>query len=39
MQLISFGPTILNPHSPNERVKISSVQNFWKYLKLILESV
>jgi dipeptidase D len=39
MQLISFGPTILNPHSPNERVRIPSVQNFWKYLKLILESL
>lgn len=39
MQLISFGPTILNPHSPNERVQISSVQNFWKYLRLVLESV
>ena len=39
MQLISFGPTIVNPHSPNERVKIPSVQNFWSYLKLILESL
>jgi dipeptidase D len=39
MQLISFGPTIVNPHSPNERVKIPSVQNFWNYLNLILESL
>jgi dipeptidase D len=39
MQLISFGPTIENPHSPNERVKIPSVQNFWSYLKLILASL
>ncbi|MGB7512807.1 MAG: M20/M25/M40 family metallo-hydrolase, partial [Candidatus Acidiferrum sp.] len=39
MQLISFGPTIVNPHSPNERVKISAVQNFWNYLKLVLESL
>ena len=39
MQLISFGPTIVNPHSPNERVKIPSVQNFWKYLKLVLKSL
>jgi len=39
MQLISFGPTILHPHSPNERVQISSVQHFWTYLKNVLASV
>ena len=39
MQLISFGPTIMNPHSPAERVQISSVQHFWDYLKLALESL
>jgi dipeptidase D len=39
MELISFGPTIVGPHSPDERVKISSVQNFWNYLKLVLASV
>jgi dipeptidase D len=39
MQLISFGPTILNPHSPNERVQISSVVRFWTYLKQVLESL
>jgi dipeptidase D len=39
MQLISFGPTIVDPHSPHERVKISSVENFWKYLKAVLESL
>ena len=39
MQLISFGPTIMNPHSPNERVQISTVEHFWNYLKLVLESV
>lgn len=39
MQLISFGPTIMNPHSPDERVQISSVQHFWNYLKLVLESL
>ncbi len=39
MQLISFGPTIVDPHSPHERVKISSVENFWKYLKSVLESL
>ena len=39
MQMISFGPTIVNPHSPNERVQISTVEGFWNYLKLVLESV
>ena len=39
MQMISFGPTIVDPHSPNERVQISTVERFWNYLKLALESV
>lgn len=39
MELISFGPTILNPHSPAERVQISSVQHFWNFLKVALESL
>ena len=37
MQLISFGPQIESPHSPNERVEIASVGEFWKYLKAVLE--
>jgi dipeptidase D len=39
MQLVSFGPTIVNPHSPNERVQISTVSDFWKYLKAALEAM
>lgn len=39
MQMISFGPQIENPHSPNERVQISSVETFWKYLKALLEAI
>ena len=39
MQLISFGPTIVDVHSPNERVQISTVESFWKYLKALLESI
>jgi len=30
--MISFGPTICFPHSPDEKVEISSVQKFWDYL-------
>ena len=32
MQLISFGPNIRGAHSPDEKVQISSVQKFWKFL-------
>ena len=39
MQMASFGPTIVDPHSPNERVQISTVAAFWKYLKAVLEHV
>jgi dipeptidase D len=39
MQMISFGPTIVDPHSPNERVQISTVETFWKLLKAALEKV
>jgi dipeptidase D len=39
MQLISFGPTIVDVHSPSERVQISTVQTFWKFLKAALEGV
>lgn len=30
--MISFGPTIRHPHSPDEKVLIPSVQKFWDYL-------
>jgi dipeptidase D len=39
MEMVSFGPTIVDPHSPNERVQISSVESFWNYLKAVLESL
>jgi dipeptidase D len=39
MDMISFGPTIKGAHSPDERVSISSVQKFWKFLLSILESI
>lgn len=29
MQMVSFGPTIKHPHSPDERVNIASVGKFW----------
>ncbi len=39
MDMISFGPTIRGAHSPDERVQISSVQKFWKFLLTILEDI
>ncbi len=35
--MISFGPTICSPHSPDERVNIASVGKFWEYLKATLK--
>ena len=32
MDMISFGPTIQHPHSPEERVNVPSVENFYKFL-------
>jgi dipeptidase D len=39
MQMISFGPTIHGAHSPDEKVSISSVQKFWKYLLAVLKDI
>jgi dipeptidase D len=39
MDMISFGPTIINAHSPDEAVSIASVQDFWKVLVDILSNV
>lgn len=39
MDMISFGPTIKGAHSPDERVNISSVQKFWKFLLAILADI
>ncbi|MCI0497254.1 MAG: aminoacyl-histidine dipeptidase, partial [Thermoplasmata archaeon] len=36
MDMVSLGPHIENPHSPAERVKISSVGNFWRLLQASL---
>ncbi|MCX6189906.1 MAG: aminoacyl-histidine dipeptidase [Bacteroidetes bacterium] len=39
MDMISFGPTILGAHSPDERANITSVQKYWKYLLEILKNI
>jgi dipeptidase D len=37
--MISFGPTIRNPHSPDEKVNIASVQKFWSFLKEVMKEI
>ena len=39
MDMISFGPTIRHPHTPNEKVNIESVEKFWKFLVATLANV
>jgi len=37
--MISFGPTIRFPHSPDEKVNIETVQKFWDFLVATLENI
>ncbi|MEI7812018.1 MAG: aminoacyl-histidine dipeptidase [Ignavibacteria bacterium] len=39
MDMISFGPTIMGAHSPDERVKIDTVEKFWVLLKEVLKNI
>ncbi|RLF31136.1 MAG: cytosol nonspecific dipeptidase [Thermoplasmata archaeon] len=39
MDMISIGPTIKYPHSPDEQVEISTVDKFYKYVLKILENI
>ncbi len=39
LDMISFGPTIKHPHSPDEKVNIASVQKFWNFLLDILTHI
>lgn len=38
-EMVSIGPTIVHPHSPDERVNIASVAKTWEYLKAVLEAI
>lgn len=37
--MVSFGPTLLSPHSPDERAYIPSVQKAWDFLQAVLEDI
>ena len=39
LDMISFGPTIKNPHSPDEKVNIKSVEKFWSLLIEVLKNI
>lgn len=39
MDMISFGPTIKYPHSPEEKVALPSVERFWRFLTALLEEL
>lgn len=39
MDMISFGPTIEHPHSPDERVNIATVQKFYHFLLATLKQL
>lgn len=39
LDMISFGPTIRYPHSPDEKVQIETVSKFWDFLVVLLENI
>jgi dipeptidase D len=39
MDMISFGPTLRDVHSPDERINIETVEKFWLHLIDIIQSV
>jgi dipeptidase D len=39
MDMVSIGPQIESPHSPDERVRIPSVADFWRFLTALLDQL
>lgn len=39
MDMVSIGPTITGPHSPDEQVHIESVGHYWTLLTELLKSI
>ena len=39
MDMVSFGPTLRSPHTPDERCHIPSVARFWDFLKELLRQI
>lgn len=39
MDMVSFGPTLRSPHTPDERCHIPSVAKFWTFMKELLRQI
>jgi dipeptidase D len=39
LQIVSFGPTVENAHSPNERLNIKTVKKYWELLIAVLANI
>lgn len=39
LDMVSFGPTLRDVHSPSERMHIPAVERFWQQLRRVLEKV
>jgi dipeptidase D len=39
MDMISFGPTLKNPHSPQEKLHLPSVMKIWDFTKELLKAI
>ncbi|QJQ94994.1 MULTISPECIES: aminoacyl-histidine dipeptidase [Halomonadaceae] len=39
LEMISFGPLIRGAHSPDERVELASVEEFWTVLRALIEDL
>ncbi len=39
LDMISFGPTMIGVHSPDERLKIDAVERFWQHLSDIITNI
>ena len=38
-EMVSIGPTVMYPHSPDEKAHIPSVERVWEFLKAVLEAI
>lgn len=39
LDMVSFGPTVRHPHTPDEKVHIASVERFWRFIVATLEAI
>lgn len=39
MEMISFGPLIVNAHSPEEKMSVTSLEKVWRFLKQLMKEL